>query len=843
MTVLRERARLAWDQIRRAPVAIGYLGLLWIIGLSTRSVLHGPSSRLLSHVGVGLPSLAKGYWWTPLTAGLWASSLASYLIKSALVLLLVAAGERRMGVARTFLTLAVSQVAGSLLALGLIKAAGLVQEPWLSQLTSEVAVGPLTGAIGVGFALSCTLPALWRRRLRLVLTAAIAISALYIGHIPEVVACTAAVAGLALGVLMYGRARPGPARARASGGGRPRASHHEIRVLVGILVAVSALGGLLTALIANPVGPMQPFSFLFAYPAPDPGDLAKTCADASQAVLCRELREELLYTQWPGLVVQIAPALLLLLTADGLRRGRRLAWWIALVLNTAVLGVSVWGIYLGYYGGGFTGLADRIQYLVFGAEALILPLVTVVVLLITRRRFDQSAGRGAVRRLTATSVTALGVSCAGFVVLGHLLRGHFTADGARPGYGALLKDLPGRFLPGKVFSVYFLPADLTGRLLYVWVFLVFWLVLLGALGAFFWHTSTYRESGAAERARALLLRGGSSLSYMTTWPGNQYWFTADGQVAIAYRAIAGVAVTVGGPYGGPYEDQDARAPASAAAIGEFARFCEHRGWTPCLYSVPEQSRAAAGQLGWSSVQVAEETLIPLDGLEFKGRKWQDVRTALNKAAKAGITAEWWSYQKAPLEITDQIHEISEAWVADKGLPEMGFTLGGLDELDDPNVRCLVAIDQNRKVHGVTSWLPVYATGQPVSWTLDFMRRNTEPGTFRGVMEFLIASAMLTFQQEGAHVASLSGAPLARMDRGEQPGGLQRLLDVVATAMEPVYGFRSLLNFKAKFQPTYRPLYMAYPDPAALGSIATAIGRAYLPHMTSGQAFRLLRKLH
>jgi hypothetical protein len=61
-------------------------------------------------------------------------------------------------------------------------------------------------------------------------------------------------------------------------------------------------------------------------------------------------------------------------------------------------------------------------------------------------------------------------------------------------------------------------------------------------------------------------------------------------------------------------------------------------------------------------------------------------------------------------------------------------------------------------------------------------------------------------------------------------------------MEPVYGFRSLLHFKAKFQPLYQPLYLAYPDPAALGSIAAAIGRAYLPHLTSRQALHLLTKL-
>jgi lysylphosphatidylglycerol synthetase-like protein (DUF2156 family) len=139
-------------------------------------------------------------------------------------------------------------------------------------------------------------------------------------------------------------------------------------------------------------------------------------------------------------------------------------------------------------------------------------------------------------------------------------------------------------------------------------------------------------------------------------------------------------------------------------------------------------------------------------------------------------------------------------------------------------------------------MPVYADGRPVGWTLDFMRRNTEPGTFRGVMEFLIATAALAFQEEGASFASLSGAPLARLDRGEQSCAMQRLLDLIAATVEPVYGFQSLLRFKAKFQPVYQPLYLTYPDPAAVGSIAAAIGRAYLPHLTSRQALRLLGRL-
>ncbi len=63
-----------------------------------------------------------------------------------------------------------------------------------------------------------------------------------------------------------------------------------------------------------------------------------------------------------------------------------------------------------------------------------------------------------------------------------------------------------------------------------------------------------------------------------------------------------------------------------------------------------------------------------------------------------------------------------------------------------------------QVQGVTSWLPVYADGRLVSWTLDFMRRRGD--AFPGVMEFLIASAVQELRSS-VEVISLSGSPLAK----------------------------------------------------------------------------------
>ena len=207
-------------------------------------------------------------------------------------------------------------------------------------------------------------------------------------------------------------------------------------------------------------------------------------------------------------------------------------------------------------------------------------------------------------------------------------------------------------------------------------------------------------------------------------------------------------------------------------------------------------------------------MLRLDEVSFRGKKFQDIRTALNRAAKAGIRAEWTTFARAPLAVQAQIEAISEEWVADKKVPEMGFTLGSLDELDDPEVRCLLAIDADHTVHAVASWLPVYRNGYVVGWTLDFMRRRGDG--FRASIDFLIASAALSLQDEGCEFMSLSGAPLARAPASsvgggtDANGGLDRMLDWLGAALEPVYGFRSLLAFKAKFKPDYEPMYLLYP---------------------------------
>ncbi|SEF35424.1 Lysylphosphatidylglycerol synthetase, C-terminal domain, DUF2156 family [Amycolatopsis pretoriensis] len=330
-------------------------------------------------------------------------------------------------------------------------------------------------------------------------------------------------------------------------------------------------------------------------------------------------------------------------------------------------------------------------------------------------------------------------------------------------------------------------------------------------------------------ARTLLDRhGGSTLSWMTTWPRNTYFVREDGRSYLAYRKHAGVAVALGDPI--------APDGTAAATVTEFALMCENTGLVPCVFSATEETVAATRELGWQHVQVAEDNVLDLENLEFRGKAWQDVRSALNKAAKQDIEFRLVRLADQPEPILAQVRALSEEWMSDKGMPEMGFTLGGLDEAMDPATRVGLAVDAEGTVHGVTSWMPVYTgAGEVGGWTLDVMRRSAHG--FRPVMEFLIASACVAFREEGARFVSLSGAPLARSASPACP--LDRALESLGRVMEPYYGFRSLHAFKAKFQPRRVPLYLAYRDEADLPRIGLALGRAYLPDVRLRELAKLV----
>lgn len=767
-----------------------------------------------------------GYWWTPVTALLIPDSAVEAVLTIAVILTVMAYAERLLGSMRAAISFFVTGVAAILIGVGVQSLAFTWGETWSETSALDLVVDPAIGVFGVILAASALAPGLFRRRIRVIGFAAVIMFALYAGDADSVYRLISAVVGLVLG-LVYARGR-----AAASW---HRSSYSETRTLVAAIVAVTGLGPVIVLISGITQGPLSLVVSGFIPVSREA--VAARCAEDFSARCQSDMALALTGGAGP-LLLSLVPLVLALVAAWGLRRGRRAAAILAIAVNVGLAFLTAISL-------GAQDVLDDEDIDVVGGEfaiwvgiAVLVPLGVIVLLLVTWRRFQVKAPRGAVARFTVTVAAALVVTAVVYAVVALSSTGAFVLPF---GPGALVASVLRRFVPpGFLIDVPAPVYPISGLVLivYHWAGVVFWAVFVVAMLLLYRATPTGRNAAEEARFRALLKRGGGgTLGFMGTWPGNDYWFTEDGDGAVAYRVINGVALTLSDPVTPAGRDAD--------VIRQFTDFCDQQGWSAVFYSFHARYLPVFQSFGWQYMSVGEETVLDLAGLELTGKPWQKVRQALNKGIKAGMTTVWSTWDDLPAAAAAQIDAISEEWVAEKELPEMGFTLGGIEELKDPDVYLYLAIDPDGRVQAITSWLPSWTDGRVSGWTIDFMRRGDN--SMNGVMEFVIASAALHMRDLGAERLSLSGAPLAAkpLAAGEEPPEptvMTRLLGWLGQVLEPAYGFSSLFRFKSKFNPQYATIYMAYADPAALPAIGLAIGKAYLPEVSPSQYVALVRTL-
>ena len=773
-----------------------------------------------------------------------------------LIVFVLAIAESRMGVGRTVAIGLVSALGGIIVGVGLCYGIGLAYQDVSFMARQQFSLSPVVLVIGALMAASAFSDTLMRRRIRLIGYIAILVVLLYGGNPGDYCVLAAALIGQIIGRVQAGapkrRAIPSSQSSEITNGVRPWqfGSVAETRRLFGAIAAIMALGPLTAITSPNHAGPLSTLGLLMSPDYVDNISLADCLANNTKQGCF--LQFDLLRVSMPGGVLRsLLPTAVLLVLAWGVYRGRRFAAIGTVAVNILQIFITV--VYyliipMTFTDGSFSVLARHGA--MFACITTALPsLLFTIALIMSMNRFNIAIGWRRLANGVIVMVVAF-LACAGLF----LIYGLSNPAAFKPSVTAetLLGELPGRFLPIGFLhfsGLSFEPKTLVASVVFQGVGLVFWLVVLIVMLR--WMQDATKENEAIrERAGRLVELGGESMSFMATWEGNEYWLSSSKRSAVAYRRVNGIALTCTGPFGDPSEwESDLR---------EFSTYCSKQSLVPVFYSVHREQRDYLLKSGWHSIEVGGEMVVDPRSWKTTGKKWQDIRTAINKAKREGITDVYSTFADAPFDVREQIEDISAEWTSDKALPEMKFTLGGVEELRDPRVKLLYAIDAEGRVLGVTSWMPTWRDGRLVGWTLDFMRHRTDSPN--GIMEFLIARMAQRLHDEGeadpqnaVEFMSLSAAPLAGMnperDNTDENGNtsegmviLQHGLQLVANLMEPAYGFRSLFNFKRKFQPAEEPVYVCYRDSAKLAQLGLAVVRAYVPSVTVKQAVGMMKTL-
>lgn len=815
----------------------------------------------------------------------------SLLVFSVLLLGGVGFAQSRFGWPKTLALLVLNTAAGT--ALGLLVCI-ILNRPfadWPRLQQVAVSLSPFTMVAGTAMAASAFVSVLWRRRIALLCYAIVGSGLLFTGNPGDYYTLAVVALGHITGIMMY-RLSHRQQRCSSHGANLPtdlqltpalcqpeqplqsayrsqlpstspplplklsartdesraqwwRGTDYEMRRLLAAIQLVLAIGPILAITSRAHAGILTSLGLLITNDF-DNAVLANACDHSNligSCIVLAGVHHAALAALWVRVLLPVAA---LAVVAWGLYRGRRLAAWASMLFNTSTALFAITD-YLLYPLA--VDLADKpLEHHYALAPAFIItalpPLLLTAVIACNLQHFPIRTSRARIVRGYA-AIALSGLVAGAIYILAGIARPQDFIPRAQ--FSTLLLDILHRLLPvgfaGRIASglqPHTLPMLALAQVLVAG----FWLIVLSVF--LLWFRDAPSSPGHGRQAANRLVEcNGESMSFMATWEGNRYWFSASTRSAIAYRVLHGVALTVTGPFGDPTE--------YSSSLREFLRFCNLNSWTPAFYAVHEPTRAELERLGCSCINVGTEMVVTPSQWQTKGKKWQDIRTAINKARRDGVTDVLTTFESAGWEIQQQIVDISEQWAQLKALPEMKFTLGGVEELRDSRVMLLYALDSQGVVLGVTSWMPTYRDGRVVGWTLDFMRHRTDSPN--GIMEFLIARMAERLRDEGtadpehaAEFMSLSAAPLAGMGADNTPQGtadaevIEHALQIVADMLEPAYGFRSLFFFKRKFQPTEAPIYLCYPDPAKLPQIGLAVVSAYVPGLRPSQIAGMLRAM-
>jgi phosphatidylglycerol lysyltransferase len=282
---------------------------------------------------------------------------------------------------------------------------------------------------------------------------------------------------------------------------------------------------------------------------------------------------------------------------------------------------------------------------------------------------------------------------------------------------------------------------------------------------------------------------------------------AEGQGLVAFAVRGSVAISCGDPLAA--EEHFER------AVAEYLAHSSRHGWTPCVYEAAEERLPVYRRFGLRTLKMAEEAILDLPEFSLAGGKRAALRSMSHKVARAGLVVRPYDRTQAADPLLDeQLEEISEEWLAEKRLGELGFSLGRFSLEALAGAEVFVGLIGERVV-AFCSWL-TYRGGQAV--VVDLMRKRKE--AVSGTMDLLLAEALLAMKAKGYREASLANAPLANV--GEPHTPLDRGVALLFERLNGIYGYKNLFQFKKKFAPRWEGRYLVYPSGADLPRVAYAL---------------------
>lgn len=275
----------------------------------------------------------------------------------------------------------------------------------------------------------------------------------------------------------------------------------------------------------------------------------------------------------------------------------------------------------------------------------------------------------------------------------------------------------------------------------------------------------------------------------------QFLFSETGNAFIMYAMRGRSWIALGDPVGDLAEFE--------ALVWSFADQASQSNARPVFYEVSARNLRLWVELGLTLHKVGEEAVVRLPDFSLAGGKFKTMRAAMNKRQRDGYEFAVLPAPHAP-DLIAELRTISDAWLGGKTGREKGFSVGRFD----PEYLARFDISVVRKEGRIVAFANILATRGGDHLAVDLMRYLPEEAS--GLMEYMFLSLIEHYKALGAAEFSLGTAPLSGLSERSVARSWNRFGRLIYRHGGAFYNFEGLRTFKQKFQPDWRPRYLALP---------------------------------
>jgi phosphatidylglycerol lysyltransferase len=238
-------------------------------------------------------------------------------------------------------------------------------------------------------------------------------------------------------------------------------------------------------------------------------------------------------------------------------------------------------------------------------------------------------------------------------------------------------------------------------------------------------------------------------------------------------------------------------------LWRFRELADAHAARPGIYGLGVDDLPEIVELGFSIQKMGESAAVPLEAFSLEGKRRGNLRRAWRKAGEDGATFEILE-GPALASVMADLSAVSEQWLAHHAGGEKSFSMGGFS----PSYVAEFPVAVVRVGGRIKAFATLWTTASHNALSMDLMRYSDDAP--KNIMDYLFVELIAWSNAQGYEAFEFGMAPLAGLDDRPLAPIMSRVGRLLFERAEEIYNFQGVRRYKDKYDPVWRPRYIAAP---------------------------------